>query len=472
MPLSYSSGAATFQAFGYLKPQIEDVIIRQNLPASSLTEQSITIKASGAGTLTYQWYFNGNLIQGETTNTLPSSSISQAGTYTCVVSNSYGTVYSQECVVYSNSDYTGLAPVIITQPADTYVLVDETAQFSVFAIGAVTLNYQWYENGLPVAGSNSSTLYISNTSAQPFLKDGYTYYCKIWNSLGEVYSQSATLKFKPVAPVSSTPPDQIVFEGNVLSLSLSFNATAYPTPTVHWYLPNGQTTLSGANVTIPSVLVDENHFSLGKNYINWKVFNIAGFDSGRLELFVLSQNQFDNFSIVSQPENVTLTTAPYAQFSVEVDPPGNTLYTYKWFVDNVEAQGFDYNNTYNYYPTCTETSNTHSVRVQVKSGDRTILSENAYVYLSIPPEITLQPTDQTGNVGDVVVFSLNVCSPSLYLYRWYKNGQPISGAVNKTLAVSITNQNMHGDIFYCEVSLPDGSATATSDNATLLIDQY
>lgn len=470
MPLSYSSGAATFQAFGYLKPPIKNVIIRQDVPTSSLTGQNVTVQVVGAAPLTYQWYFNGNLIEGATTNTLAGSLITQPGTYTCVVSNAYGIVSSQDCVVYSNSDYTGLAPVIITQPSDTYVLVNETAEFTVFAIGENYLNYQWYENGLPV-GSNMSTLYIPNSDLQPFAKDGYTYYCKIWNGRGEIYSKTAKLKFKPVAPIASGPEDRIVFEGSVVNLNMFVAATAYPEPIIEWYLPNGQATLIGKNVTIPSVIVDESHFKLGKNYINWKVSNIAGYDSGTLELFVLSAAQQASFSIVTQPANVTLTTNSAAPFSVEISPPGNGLYTYRWFVDNIPVQGFDYAPTYVYYPTCEEISNTHTIRVEVKSGDRTITSENAYVYLSIPPEITLEPADQYVNVGDVAVFSVNVCSADLYTYQWYKNGSPIFGAVNKTLGI-VANQNMHQNTFYCVISLPDNSATATTRQALLIVDQY
>jgi len=57
---------------------------------------SLSTVATGSGTLSYQWTFNGSHLSGATGSTLTLSNVqtSQAGNYTVVVSNSYGSVTS------------------------------------------------------------------------------------------------------------------------------------------------------------------------------------------------------------------------------------------------------------------------------------------------------------------------------------------------------------------------------------------
>ena len=65
-----------------------------------------TAKAAGSPTLTYQWYFNGNPIPSKTNSTavtsslkLPSVQQTQAGTYTLMVSNAVGSVFSDDAIL-------------------------------------------------------------------------------------------------------------------------------------------------------------------------------------------------------------------------------------------------------------------------------------------------------------------------------------------------------------------------------------
>ncbi|HWO33524.1 MAG TPA: hypothetical protein VNO32_32415, partial [Candidatus Acidoferrum sp.] len=50
-----------------------------------------------------------------------------------------------------------LAPLLISQPGNQTVAVGQTATFSVTATGTGPLTYQWYVNGVPISGANSST---------------------------------------------------------------------------------------------------------------------------------------------------------------------------------------------------------------------------------------------------------------------------------------------------------------------------
>lgn len=470
MPLSYSFGGGTLQAFGNLKPKVQKVIIRENTPQVATNNTPLQVVAIGQGTLSYQWYFNDTLIEGATTPSLVDTTT--PGIYTCVVSNNYGTVTSQQTVVTPAPPYIGVAPVIITQPTDVYIDYNEIADFSVFAIGAVALNYQWYENGIPVESEGSSII-LRNDNVPLYLRDGYTYQCKIYNTFGEVFSDIVKIKFKPKKPLVDFPEELFitVVEGNPLNLSI-YDIVAYPDFTVDWYMPNGQQTLVGAQVTIPEIFVGPGFFNYGNNIIQWKVYNIAGFVSGRIIVNVISAQDVNNFYITRGPISKTITSNINTYFDVEVSPTGLN-YQYRWFVDGEAVQSFDENNSvFNYSSNCEESVNTHIICVEVKYGEKIVRSGEGSITLQIPPLIISQPTDQSGDVGDTVIFSVDVCSSALYTYQWYRNGVQLQGAKNKDLVIVISSNDMHLDQFYCAVSLPGEVSQVSSDTATLTVLNY
>ena len=73
-----------------ISQQPQDTIVCQNGMAI------FSVTASGAPTITYQWYHNGSVIQGATQDTLTLSTVQQsdAGSYYCLLTNPYGPVSS------------------------------------------------------------------------------------------------------------------------------------------------------------------------------------------------------------------------------------------------------------------------------------------------------------------------------------------------------------------------------------------
>lgn len=66
------------------------------------------------------------------------------------------------CTATADS-YEGVTiPIIVTQPVGANLAAGQTAVFSVVAISSTTLSYQWYFNGAPLSGANSSVLIIGN----------------------------------------------------------------------------------------------------------------------------------------------------------------------------------------------------------------------------------------------------------------------------------------------------------------------
>lgn len=157
--------------------------------AASVT---FTVAATGAGSLTYQWSFNGVSIGGATSASynIPSSGQANGGTYTVTVTGSGGTTTSQGAVL----TVTG-APFITQQPSSQTVPAGGTANFSVGATGTAPLTYQWLLNNVVINGATSSTHSASNVQAA----NAGNYTVTVTNGSGSATSSAANLNVTPVA---------------------------------------------------------------------------------------------------------------------------------------------------------------------------------------------------------------------------------------------------------------------------------
>lgn len=157
--------------------------------------------ASGSGTLYYQWKTNGVTLPGATSSTLSLSSITvgQAGNYTVVITNTYGSITSSTAVL------TVLVPPSISmQPSSQTVTAGASVNFSVVASGTSPLGYRWQKGGSFISGANSSTYSLPGTVTG----DSGNYTVVVTNSAGSITSSVATLTVNaaPVAPSISTQP--------------------------------------------------------------------------------------------------------------------------------------------------------------------------------------------------------------------------------------------------------------------------
>ncbi len=213
---TFTLGSSTFTLMrllaggGTAAPVISTPPLSQTVNAGATIELSVI--ATG-GTLTYQWFKDGNAINGETHPSLTLFDIKpeQSGNYYVVVSNGKS-IQSQPAVVVVNS-----APVITTQPVAQTVEAGGTAKFSVIAAGTTPLGYQWQFNGSPLANEASSTLTLNNVRPAQAGK----YRVVVHNAIGEAPSTEVALTVT-VAP---------------------------PKITKH---PLGQTVTATANVTLPT----------------------------------------------------------------------------------------------------------------------------------------------------------------------------------------------------------------------------
>jgi hypothetical protein len=140
----------------------------------------LAIDVGGSPTMTYLWHKDGSLVATTTsgTFTIPSSALTDSGTYDVTVTNTAGLVQSQPVVV---TVVTPTAPTITgTQGFVNRVLYPSgTLNMSVSASGG-GLKYQWYKNAAPIAEATASAYTIQSVTNS----DAANYSVSLTNSVG------------------------------------------------------------------------------------------------------------------------------------------------------------------------------------------------------------------------------------------------------------------------------------------------
>ncbi|MHC5055753.1 MAG: immunoglobulin domain-containing protein [Planctomycetota bacterium] len=154
---------------------------------------TFTVVASGIVSPTYQWRKDGVDIAGATASsyTTPPTTIADEGSiFTCVVANAGGSVTSNPAVLWVNM----APPTITTQPVDQTTYENETATFTVVAMGSAPLDYQWRRDGVDVPGATAAS-YV--TPVATLADDGAVFTCVVTNPRGSVLSFPAALTVLP-----------------------------------------------------------------------------------------------------------------------------------------------------------------------------------------------------------------------------------------------------------------------------------
>ena len=157
---------------------------------------NFAVSAAGTAPLFYQWYFNTNTALPNQTNaslTLANVQTTNAGGYTVVVTNTYGSVTSAMATLTVNAL---TAPAITHQPQSQTAYVGQNPTFTVLVTGK-TPSYQWYFNtNTLLTGATNATLTLNNVQTNH--AGGYS--VVVTNSLGSATSVFATLTIIPFVP--------------------------------------------------------------------------------------------------------------------------------------------------------------------------------------------------------------------------------------------------------------------------------
>jgi alpha-tubulin suppressor-like RCC1 family protein len=150
--------------------------------------------AGGTGPLQYQWLLDGTNLSGSTAASfsIADAQAANAGSYSLVVSSLSGVVTSQVATVTVLPS----APIFTKQPFSQACPIGAAVSFTAAVEGTEPFGgWQWYSNGLPVAGATTATLTVAQVQSSSFCQ----YWAVVTNAVGTNTSDTATLSFSPVA---------------------------------------------------------------------------------------------------------------------------------------------------------------------------------------------------------------------------------------------------------------------------------
>ena len=152
---------------------------------------TFTVSATGDAPLGYQWLFNSGKITAATNDTylLPNSQSFNAGNYSVVVSNAFGSITSSIATLTVI-----VPPTISSQPQGQTAYKGVTVQFSVGVNGTAPV-FQWFKDGLLMPGQTNVSLLFPSVQTN----DTGSYSMTASNFAGKVTSSNALLIVQDVA---------------------------------------------------------------------------------------------------------------------------------------------------------------------------------------------------------------------------------------------------------------------------------
>ena len=370
---------------------------------------------AGAGSepLNYQWYFNTNTpVPGGTNAGLNfiSAGTNQAGTYLCVITNSYGSITSAVVTLL-----VGVPVGISNQPQNQAMTNGGFAAFSVGASGDTPFNYQWYFNNVMVNGETNAVLNIVSVANN----NGGNYFCVVTNFFGSVTSSVATLTILLPPGISSQPKNQQVGIGSNGVFSVTGNGTL---PLNFQWLFNGAVIAGATNFNYNFTVVSTNQAG---GYAVIVTNNYGSVTSSIANLTALVTLP----GITFMPSGLTVSAGSNALFTVVAS--GSPPFNYQWFFNSTPLDG--QTNASLSLPNVT-TNQAGAYSISVTSPYGSITSHIATLTVGWLPSITMQPTNQSVLAGNRALLTAGVSGVGPLTFQWQLNGTNLPNNLITTIA--------------------------------------
>ncbi len=351
---------------------------------------SVNLSATEGGGFSYQWWMNGNAINGATD---ANYSASQGGSYAVSITNGLGCNDVSESVSVTVNEN----PAATIDPSEDVSFCDGGAQ-TYTANSGIGLSYQWMMDGNEISGATSDT-YATNAS-------GF-YSVVVTNGSGCSASSSSSTLTVFANPVSTVDAD-----GN----------TAF---------------CEGGSVILIGSEGDYNYqWKLNGNNISGATdLTYTATQAGNYSLKITDGNGCKNTSSsisVTVNENPAATIDPSGEISFcdgssQIFNANDGDFTYQWTWNGEAIEG-ETNSSYT-------ASSSGSYAVTITNGNGcSATSETAVVSISELPVATIDPSGSVDFCdGGSVLYNAN---DGDFTYQWTWNGEAIEGETNSTYTAS------------------------------------
>lgn len=439
---------------------------------------SFTVGATptGGGTLSYQWLKDGTPINAGTnpsaataTLTLASSQGTDAGTYSCVVTNTVsgtpGALSSANAVLAVN------VPPLVSPMNNQTGGEGGSVTFSVSATGNGTLTYQWQRNGVDISGATQATLTLSNLQVSA----ADVYECVVTNTLNGTSTRTtvtANLTVN-VGPTVAALADQTVAEG----ANASFTVTASGSGTLSYqWRKNGVALDATANPSAATATLTLSAVAAGDDQaaisclVTDTVNGVAAVTASNTAMLNVAKLPVFTTPVASQGYTLASGTATFTAVAT-----GNGTISYLWYqgtpgtgtvltgqtASTLNLSGLasgDNGNTYY----CVATNTLNGVATSTTSAAGTLV-------LNAAPVITTSPASATVLLGNTATFSVAASGTGTLNYQWYKGGVAIPGATSASYTTPVTVKTDGGTSYTCIVSnVISGTTVSTTSTAATL----
>ena len=388
---------------------------------------------NGLGTPTYTWFNNGEEVGTGNTYVIPTDLTAGTYNYTVVMSfedNAYGcdvnTAVQGNTGVYTFTVVDDPAPFIaVNVDNDTMVCEGGSTQLYVHhidnGIEGIDYEYQWYRNGIILAGETNPTL---TTDATLPVAD-YSYYVTVRANGVACDGQSNTI----IVSVVTAPTVEITGAANVcvggqITMSANVDETYGANVTYQWNRVEGGHAQVIAGAT-ESTYTTDTLLALGSYSYSVTVINpISGctVTSGVVTANVVADPVVTivNAADVCEGGVVTMTAVVTETFA-------GAAYNYTWYRDN-EVVGAN-SDTYTTDPALT--AGNYVYRVEITPADLNgcnAISEPVNANVIAVPIVTISGYDVVCEGGSVELTAnvYPVLNGNSYNYAWYRDGMTLA----------------------------------------------
>jgi hypothetical protein len=428
-------------------PTITTQPAAQNVNVGSLLNLSVV--ASGAGPLIYQWFHNGIAVSNATSSSFQAFSAqpTDAGQYYVKVSNTAGSVNSFTVNVTVNLAV--VAPGITIPPTAQTVALGSPLTLAVEVTGSSPMQFQWYRSGIALPNGTSVLLQIPSAQAT----DSGTYTVNISNPAGSISSPPVLVTIVNPPVITQQPQTKSVVAGSPASLAVTASGSA---PLSYQWLKNGSTLpgQTGAVLNIASVTAND-----AGNY-SVSISNGAGNANSSTAILTVTPAPTKP-EISMQPLGDAIASGN--PVSLSVTATGTAPLQYQWYrnglaIPNAQSSTFQI--------ATARTADSASYSVSVSNGAGSVISTGAVITVLDAPTITQQPQSKSVTSGSPLSLAVTASGSGPLSYQWFKNGAVLANATSAILDLGMAESAQAGN-YYVAISNGIGGTNSATGTVTV-----